>query len=204
MTKKISLIQVSGPDRTGKTTFLNKTLGFGSKVAHFPKPMLHKTPVGTIHSMSQVLEELHGFPAQRDWLNDFQVWDRGLIDPWVYDATRGGLFGEAQFKACYDASVQLLGDHASQVFLISTDSLPNPAKDEEDIYYRSKTLAPMIRDRYLTAAKLLRTWGAEVYVFRDFTVPEAAILVRDLFKNEHVNGLTHEINDDGTIKLGDF
>lgn len=200
--KKISLIQVSGLDRTGKSTFLGKTMGFGPKVVHFPKPMLHRTPVGTIHSMVQVLEEYHGYPATRDWANDFQVWDRGLIEPWVYDGTRSGLFSMAQFKACYDASLELLGDHSRQVFMIATEPITTAAKDAEDILYQEQQA--MIKDRYMTAAKFLRAWGAEVYLFRNFTGQAPAILIRDFFRQEQVNGISHEINDDGTIKLGHY
>lgn len=178
---KITLLQVSGPDRVGKSTFLSKTLAL--KATHFPRPLLHKTPVGTLHSMSSVMSE-YARP-ERPWGERLVSWDRGLIDPFVYDITRGALFGEPWLKACFDVSEELLGEHR-QVFFVGTEPVTIEAKDSEDVYYRQHQ--ERIVERYRLAMKLLRSWGAEVFSFRNFAENVPAVMFRDMCRKGLVCG----------------
>lgn len=188
----ISNIQVSGLDRTGKTTLLRETLGFGNRVHHFPQPMLLRSPVATYHSLIQVMEEITAFPAKRDCLNSLTIWDRGLIDPFVYDAVRTRpTITIDLWKEFVDQFLAALMP-TRPVFMIFHEPFRGvDAKDEEDA-----TMTPfegVIRERFLAAADYLTLWGCEVHVIPNAADARAVSILHDHFLHGETIGIGHQV-----------
>lgn len=193
-------LQVSGLDRTGKTTFLRDTLGFGNRVIHFGAPMFPMSPVATYHALIQVMEEISAWPGKRDCLNSFTVFDRGLLELYAYDAIRRtrtltvSLFQEfhAQFREIIRPS--------RAVYLVGLTPIEDSeAEDELDVVLGQ--FRDVLRERFVTAGKYLRLWGDEVHFFEDFRDPQAAEIVRNLFLEHKTVGIGNTIVD-GKIQLG--
>lgn len=196
----ISNIQVSGLDRTGKTTFLRETMGFGSRVHHFPQPMAIQSPVATYHSLTQVLEEITAFPAKRDCLNSLTIWDRGLIEPFVYDCVRRfQTMTIGLWKEYFDQFKLALGKTRSIYFITTKPLAGVEPKDEQDRQYA--TFENRLRDRFLAAADYLTLWGEEVHVVDNFASPTAHDILLSKFHKHEVIGLGHRI-EQGKVILG--
>lgn len=193
-------LQVSGLDRTGKTTFLRDTLGFGNRVTHFSAPMYTRNPIATYHALIQVMEEISAWPGKRDCLNSFTVFDRGLLEVFAYDAIRRTrTLTVSLFKEFHDQFREIICPSRS-VYLIGLTPIDH-AEPEDDLDVVCERFRDALRERFVTAGEYLRSWGDEVHFFDDFRDPQAAKIVRNLFLEYKTVGIGNTIVD-GKIHLG--
>jgi len=191
--KLISLVQFSGPAAKGRIQLMSK-LGLLDQIMRFRVPMFPRTPLGTYHYLTQILEEYTAWPAKRDWLNTFSIWVDGLVDCKARDILRGSTFSDHLFRLAYEQTIQIL-DSTRQIFFVSLERKRIP-QDAGVVSRYAK-----LREEYQRVADLLVEWGADVYVCESFEETWVAEKIRWLVRKQHITGYGHEISD-GRIGIG--
>jgi hypothetical protein len=194
--KKLSLIQISGVTGCGKTKFLQR-LGLGGVAAPALESPLYDNTAETILRASDMLEEMAGHPAQRDWLNDLLIWQHGFVELIARDIELGWVLGPKAIAAAWRASQRILEPVGSQVILVADGMVQKPG----DPALRQR--AEEERDRVLRATSMLRSLGAEVYRFHTYDDAAPGALLRSFFTEGRVSGFGHVVTGSGVIRLGE-
>lgn len=148
------------------------------------------------------MEEITAFPAKRDCLNSLTIWDRGLVEPFVYDCVRTSQTMTLPLWYEYHKRFQEALGKTRSIYFIALHPFANvDAKDEQDKEYQA--FEETIRQRFLTAAEYLTIWGDEVHIIDNFQDPVPGNILRSYFTNHQVIGINHRI-ENGRVILGDM
>lgn len=161
--------------------------------------------VASFSSASEVIVQLTGHPAHKDWNNNFEVWDRGLLDCYAYDITREGTnhFRFTILQNYHHAMQEYMGDDVRILYIVVLNPISEETKDERDaIYLKNRK---KIIERYEFGASTLASAGAKVIVL-DNIIDHGGWLqktIYDMFANGHTTSLRHTCNPDNlTVSLG--